>query len=89
MADLSGILAIALAFFVVAVSPGPANIAVATIAMRFGRAAGLVFGAGLAAGARAGVGAGGGGVAAASSGGAAGIKVFCLSGGGRRIPSDH
>ena len=50
MADLSGILAIALAFFVVAVSPGPANIAVATIAMRFGRAAGLVFGAGLAAG---------------------------------------
>lgn len=50
MPDLSGILAIALAFFIVAVSPGPANIAVATIAMRFGRAAGLVFGAGLAAG---------------------------------------
>tara|TARA_B100000378_G_scaffold97446_1_gene77128 strand:+ start:1003 stop:1620 length:618 start_codon:yes stop_codon:yes gene_type:complete len=50
MADLSGILAIALAFFIVAVSPGPANIAVATITMRFGRSAGLVFGAGLAAG---------------------------------------
>lgn len=41
---------IALAFFIVAVSPGPANIAVATIAMQHGRRASMLFGAGLGAG---------------------------------------
>lgn len=41
---------IALAFFVVAVSPGPANIAVATIAMRMGRGAAMQFGMGLGVG---------------------------------------
>ncbi|PJI85170.1 threonine/homoserine/homoserine lactone efflux protein [Yoonia maricola] len=41
---------IALAFFVVAVSPGPANIAVATIAMRMGRGAAMRFGMGLGVG---------------------------------------
>ncbi|OCW56686.1 LysE family translocator [Hoeflea olei] len=42
--------AIALAFFVVAVSPGPANIAVATVAMHSGRRPGLLFGLGLSVG---------------------------------------
>ncbi len=41
---------IALAFFIVAVSPGPANIAVATIAMRSGRGTAMRFGAGLGLG---------------------------------------
>lgn len=41
---------IALAFSVVAVSPGPANIAVATIAMQHGRRASMRFGAGLGMG---------------------------------------
>ncbi len=41
---------IALAFFVVAVSPGPANIAVATVAMRMGRGAAMRFGMGLGVG---------------------------------------
>ncbi|MEL7153389.1 MAG: LysE family translocator, partial [Pseudomonadota bacterium] len=41
---------VALAFFIVTVSPGPANLAVATVAMRQGRRAGQVFGLGLSLG---------------------------------------
>ena len=48
--DLFGILAIAFGFLVVAVSPGPANIATATLAMRSGRRPAMVFGTGLALG---------------------------------------
>lgn len=44
------ILPVALAFFIVTISPGPANLAVATIAMRQGRRAGQVFGLGLSLG---------------------------------------
>lgn len=44
------LLAIAGAFFIVAVTPGPANIANATIAMSRGRAVSLRFGAGLSCG---------------------------------------
>ena len=44
------LLSIALAFFVVTVSPGPANIAVATVAMSSGRRHGLLFGTGLSFG---------------------------------------
>lgn len=44
------LLSVALAFIVVTVSPGPANIALATAAMHGGRRIGLVFGAGLALG---------------------------------------
>jgi threonine efflux protein len=40
----------ALAFFVVAVSPGPANISNATIAMNYGRKPSLIYGAGLSCG---------------------------------------
>ena len=50
MIDLAGIASIALAFLVVTVSPGPANIAVATISMSAGRKAGLAFGLGLSCG---------------------------------------
>lgn len=39
--ELENLLSIALAFFIVTVSPGPANIAVATVAMRSGRKHGL------------------------------------------------
>jgi len=45
-----GLIPIVLAFFVVTASPGPANIATATVAMRFGRREGLLFGLGLSAG---------------------------------------
>ncbi|MEM7243302.1 MAG: LysE family translocator [Pseudomonadota bacterium] len=48
--DFISLLTIAAAFFVVTVTPGPANLAVSTIAMRFGRAAGMRFGAGLGVG---------------------------------------
>ncbi|WP_299472590.1 LysE family translocator [uncultured Roseibium sp.] len=47
IADLTTILA---AFLVVTISPGPANIAVATVAMRSGRKLGLQFGFGLGVG---------------------------------------
>ena len=47
MLDLWSILA---AFFVVTVSPGPANIAAASVSMSNGRNAGLVFGLGLSVG---------------------------------------
>ncbi|MET3598600.1 LysE family translocator [Martelella mangrovi] len=50
MTDLASLLPIALAFLIVAVSPGPANIATATLAMRSGRRVAMVFGTGLAVG---------------------------------------
>ncbi|MEM6578273.1 MAG: LysE family translocator [Pseudomonadota bacterium] len=48
--DLTSYIAIALAFFVVAVSPGPANIANAVVAMDRGRAASFRFSLGLTSG---------------------------------------
>lgn len=50
MIEFDSITAIALAFFIVTVSPGPANIAVATVAMSSGRQGGLLFGLGLSVG---------------------------------------
>ncbi|WP_180900964.1 LysE family translocator [Martelella soudanensis] len=50
MSELPNIVVIALAFLVVAVSPGPANIATATLSMRYGRGVGVRFGLGLATG---------------------------------------
>jgi threonine efflux protein len=50
MENLDSYLAIAVAFFIVAVSPGPANIAVATVAMHSGRRPGVLFGLGLSVG---------------------------------------
>lgn len=47
---LESIAAVAIAFLIVAVSPGPANIAVATVAMGSGRRSGLLFGLGLSFG---------------------------------------
>ncbi len=44
------LLNIGLAFFVIAVSPGPANISNATIAMSLGRKISLIYGAGLSVG---------------------------------------
>jgi threonine/homoserine/homoserine lactone efflux protein len=50
MPGILGYLPIALAFIVVTASPGPANIAVATVAMSNGRRSGLVFAFGLSFG---------------------------------------
>ena len=50
MEHLNSYLTIAAAFFVVTVSPGPANLALATVAMHSGRSAGLLFGLGLSVG---------------------------------------
>ena len=50
MLDLAGLATAAIAFLVVAASPGPATIAVATISMRAGRRPGLRFGIGLSVG---------------------------------------
>jgi threonine efflux protein len=50
MIDLFSLFSIGLAFFAIAVSPGPANISNATIAMRQGRKTSLVYGAGLSTG---------------------------------------
>ncbi|GLX77341.1 threonine efflux protein [Thalassotalea insulae] len=50
MIDLFSLLSIGLAFFVIAVSPGPANISNATIAMSKGRRTSLIYGAGLSTG---------------------------------------
>lgn len=50
MFDMETLLSISLAFFIVTVSPGPANIAVATVSMQFGRRDGLLFGVGLSFG---------------------------------------
>lgn len=47
---MDGIIPVLLAFFIVTVSPGPANIAVATVAMSQGRKRGIRFGLGLATG---------------------------------------
>lgn len=48
--NLDNLVPIFAAFFVVTVSPGPANIALATVAMSSGRRNGLAFGLGLTAG---------------------------------------
>jgi threonine/homoserine/homoserine lactone efflux protein len=48
--DLFSLLSIGIAFFVIAVSPGPANISNATIAMSKGRKTSLIYGAGLSTG---------------------------------------
>ena len=50
MMDLAALAATGLAFFIVAVSPGPANISIAAIAMTHGRGVGLRYGMGLASG---------------------------------------
>ncbi|MBO9472974.1 LysE family translocator [Shimia sp. R10_1] len=50
MIDLTSLALTALAFFVVAVSPGPANVSNAAIAMSFGRKSSLIYGAGLSTG---------------------------------------
>ena len=50
MTDLASLLAIAAAFFIVTVSPGPANLGCASVAMTKGRFAGVRFGLGLALG---------------------------------------
>lgn len=50
MIDLFSLLSIGIAFFVIAVSPGPANISNATIAMSKGRKTSLIYGAGLSTG---------------------------------------
>ncbi len=50
MIDFISLITIGLAFFVVAVSPGPANISNATVAMSKGRNISLVYGAGLSFG---------------------------------------
>ncbi|SBS39250.1 Threonine efflux protein [Marinomonas spartinae] len=44
------LLSIGLAFFVIAVSPGPATVSNATVAMRLGRKTSLIYGAGLSTG---------------------------------------
>ena len=48
--DIAALIPVFIAFFVVAVSPGPANIAVATIAMSKGRQPAIRFGMGLGSG---------------------------------------
>lgn len=50
MLNFDSLLSVALAFLIVTVSPGPANIAAATIAMKYGRRSSLLFGAGLSTG---------------------------------------
>lgn len=50
MPDLSSLVSILAAFFLVTVSPGPANLGCAAVAMRHGRGRGLRFGFGLALG---------------------------------------
>lgn len=47
MIDVTTLLAVGAAFWVVAASPGPANISNAAVAMRYGRRASLIYGAGL------------------------------------------
>lgn len=47
MIDPASLVAVALAFWIVAATPGPANISNAAIAMRHGRRASLVYGTGL------------------------------------------
>lgn len=50
MIDFGTLLTVGLAFWVVAASPGPANIANASVAMQHGRKSSLIFGAGLSVG---------------------------------------
>ena len=50
MIDLTSLAVTALAFFIVAVSPGPANISNAAIAMSYGRRISLIYGVGLSCG---------------------------------------
>lgn len=50
MSGAESIGAILVAFFIVTVSPGPANLAVATVSMSAGRRSGMMFGAGLSVG---------------------------------------
>jgi threonine efflux protein len=50
MIDILSLLSIGLAFFIIAVSPGPANITNATIAMSQGKRTSLFYGAGLSTG---------------------------------------
>ena len=50
MIDLLSLSSIVLTFFIVAVSPGPATLSNAVVAMHQGRKAGLLYGAGLACG---------------------------------------
>ena len=50
MIDLIYLFSIALTFFIVAVSPGPATLSNAVVAMHQGRKAGLIYGTGLACG---------------------------------------
>lgn len=50
MIDVTSLASIGLAFFLVAILPGPANISNATIAMTHGRKASLVYGLGLSCG---------------------------------------
>lgn len=50
MIDILSLITIGFAFFIVAVSPGPANISNATVAMSRGRKVSLVYGAGLSTG---------------------------------------
>ena len=47
MIDIGTMIAVGLAFWIVAASPGPANIANATVAMKYGRKPSLIFGLGL------------------------------------------
>ena len=48
--NIENLLPVLIAFFIVTVSPGPANIAVATVSMSSGRHSGLSFGLGLSVG---------------------------------------
>lgn len=50
MIDMVSLISIGFAFFIVAISPGPANISNATVAMSKGRKVSLVYGAGLSMG---------------------------------------
>lgn len=50
MVDLMSLASTGLAFFVVAISPGPANVSNATIAMSHGRKSSLIYGLGLSCG---------------------------------------
>ena len=50
MIDLYSLITIALTFFIVAVSPGPATLSNTVVAMHQGRKAGLIYGAGLSCG---------------------------------------
>lgn len=50
MLDVTGLVAVATAFFLVAASPGPATVALATVSMSAGRRAGWQFGLGLSLG---------------------------------------